>query len=339
MRRPILLSLSLIACGAIALSACGKEGAQSGSTDAEEYQAGPLDEYMSQLWSGEEWSEEKAKAEELQREELVAQCMQKEGFEYNPSTGNTFYSSSEDVEGPAWDSLEFAETYGYGIIDWPGRAEQEATMNAEQEEWVDPNADYVNSLSPSEQEAYYEVLHGPPMTQEEMDIANEEQTWEYNWETAGCYGWAQHEIGQDPGSSAWEDSEFEDLVEQINSMWETINTDSEMVALNREWLACMTTAGYTGITSKDESQQALYDVHNSLYWSEEREESLEPTQDQLDAFQEKEIAQAVADWKCTSEIKYNESVIKINHRVQQEFLDEHKAELDAWISKYGTNKG
>jgi hypothetical protein len=53
--------------------------------------------------------------------------------------------------------------------------------------------------------AYYEALYGPSPTEEEL---NDDGSYEWNWETAGCSGWAQHELnGEDP----WSSGEHQDL--------------------------------------------------------------------------------------------------------------------------------
>ena len=123
---------------------------------------GPLDKYLSVLWEGQDYTQEHYDKIDLQREELMAECMAKEGFEYVPNANSgTTVMSDDDQEGPAWDSLEFAQQYGYGVFDWPGSSGPDEAP-VDEEIYVDPNEDYVNSLSPSEQEAFYATLYGDP---------------------------------------------------------------------------------------------------------------------------------------------------------------------------------
>lgn len=176
----------------LALAGCSQAGSQSGTEEAE---TGPLDEYLAFLWEGEEWTEERYEAENLEREELIAECMKKEGFEYTPNPDSGGWVAADDVgDEPEWGSLEFAETYGYGIIDWPGAD----ALLEEPADYVDPNQDYVESLSVSEQDAYYATLYGEP--EEVTEGADSEDASEaYSWEENGCYGWADHQMnGDDP---------------------------------------------------------------------------------------------------------------------------------------------
>ncbi len=123
-----------------------------------------------------------------QIEEKVADCMVEQGFEYVPNTANGGSVSTDDV---AWepDDRAWVEQWGYGAVDNPYN-EQPVP---EADEYVDPNADYVASLSESEQTAYYEALNGPQPSEEDQ-AAMEDGTYDYDWTAAGCYGAAQHEV-------------------------------------------------------------------------------------------------------------------------------------------------
>ena len=176
MRRQLTSFTIMMTAGVLALAACSQGGGQqSGNTANEEAPMGPLDKYLSVLWEGQDYTQEHYDKIDLQREELMAECMAKEGFEYVPNANSgTTVMSDDDQEGPAWDSLEFAQQYGYGVFDWPGSSgDDEAPVD--EEIYVDPNEGYVNSLSPSEQEAYYATLYGEPQF-EEVDGAMRRST-------------------------------------------------------------------------------------------------------------------------------------------------------------------
>lgn len=129
MRTSVYLSAAVGVGAALILAACsGTDGEQSGSATANPDELGPLDKYLSSMWEGEEWTQEKYDAETLEREDMIAQCMAKDGFDYTPNleNGTTFVSDDGDVNAISWDSLEYAQIYGYGAIDWPGRPEEEA---------------------------------------------------------------------------------------------------------------------------------------------------------------------------------------------------------------------
>lgn len=333
-------ALALLSAATLVLTGC-TGGGESGSATLED---GPLSKYLSALWDGEEYTQEKLDAETKQTEELVAACMQKEGFEYTPNlqNGGTIYSPEEGEE-IAWDSLEFAEQYGYGIIDWPGMGEMQ---EEDPEEYVDPNQDYVEALSESEQQAYYEALHGPGLTEEEMAAMEEgDGGYEWDWTKNGCYGAAQHEIQSDAdnGMAAYEDPEFTDLFDAANEMWNEVydeeNPSDGVADLNREWADCMADAGHDGFTSPNAVQNALYEEYDQLQMPDgEDGEWQELGEADKKKFQEREIELALADRSCKQKVGYEDGVMKIQFDLEQKFVDAHKAELDALVAKHGVEK-
>src|SRR5690606_2364200 len=120
------------------------------------------------------------------------------GFEYTPvdwsaMNGGSFSSDELDVQ---WGTLEFAEQYGYGATTdpWGNQGEEVVDPGAEQEQFVDPNQEYVDSMSETEASAYYAALYGEqPEFDENADPEAEIET-EYSWEDAGCQGKASHEV-------------------------------------------------------------------------------------------------------------------------------------------------
>lgn len=330
MRRPLTLAAGLAAASALVLSACSSDGAQSGAK-AEEA-GGPLWEYMAAMWEGEDWNEDFQREQDRQREDLIAQCMAEQGFEYTPDTGNTFYySGDEDSDGPDWGTREFAEQYGFGVIDWPGMQEMEEQQ--EGQEYTDPNWDYVSTLSESEQNAFYEALHGPGPTEEEMALMEEDEDYMWQPEDQGCWGWAYQKVNEGTTIGFYDDPEFADLIEAMNAMWEDTQNDPEMVSLNTDWSACMVGAGYPEVTVRDDIHSWIYDQYSALMEGPTGE-WVELTPEQKEEFREFEIAAAVADWDCQKEVNWDKRYAEIDTRVQQEFLDAHKDQLDAALAKY-----
>lgn len=336
MRRPLTSLIALGAASVLALAGCaGGAGSQSGRSSVAEEELGPLDAYFSALWDQEEWTQERYDEENLRREELIAQCMTKEGFEYVPNTNNggtVMYE--DDYDGPAWDSLEFAERYGYGVVDWPGR-EDVVEDDSSYEEYVDPNQGYIDSLSESEQQAYFETLYGVPQEYEEP-LEGEEEVYEYDWEENGCWGWAENELNAGSVTNAWEDPEFEDLFAALEEMWTASQEAPDIVAANQEWVTCMDEAGFPGFVRQEDAMNSMYERQNQIYEdaSTDGEEWVEPDRALFDALQEEEIALATADWKCKDKVNYNERLRKADFQAQQDFVDTHRAQLDALVAKY-----
>lgn len=313
-------------------------GCSSGSKAPTEYEEGPLSKYLSALWDGEEWNEEKFQEDSLRTEELIAECMQKEGFEYTPDTQNSgMMVSSDDTDGPEWGSKEFAEQYGYGFQDSPGMTGGD---DDNQQEWTDPNADYVASLSESEQQAFYETLHGPGPTDEEFAQMEEDEDYSFSQDLSeqGCWGKAYAEVnaGQDNYTAASEDPEFADLFEGIDAVWNTEDND-EMIKLNGEWAACMADSGYAELKTPSDAHTLVMEELNSLYSSgdlEDPEDYQEPSEKDLAAAKAKEIEIATADFACNDKLDYMKKSTQIMHDEEQRFVDANKAKLDAMLAKY-----
>ncbi|WP_204261220.1 hypothetical protein [Blastococcus saxobsidens] len=309
------------------LSGCsGSDGDATASSERDD-ESSPLTEYLNAVYGGDltpEEQERKFTEEQERAEELVAQCMQEQGFEYTPSSTGGAYLSGDGTE---WepDDREWVTQYGYGAINSPF---SEAPMP--EEETVDPNADYVQSLSESEQTAFYEALYGPMPSEDEMP---EEVATEYDWTTAGCQGAAQHEVaGEDPSQS----EEFRPLFDAINELYSGTASWPGMAELDDEWSACMDASGHGGFATQMDAQESINEAVNELYenvgMSDDGMPTGEPDQAAFDALAEREVELALADLDCREEIDYADRAAEITREVEQQFIDDHKTELDALVA-------
>lgn len=326
----------------VALTGCsgGGNGGGGGST---EWTPGALDEFTATIYGysldDDERSQEEMQAESDRQnakvEELVATCMQEQGFDYTPQENNggtVLVGDDLDVE---WGTLEFAQKYGYGISTDPWGSQDQPV---ETEEYVDANQEYRDSMSESEQVAYDEALYGPP-----VEYVEGEEATEYDWTSAGCYGSAQHEV-YDSGDAG---TDYADLEDEINRFYETVQADSRVTELDNAWASCMADEGFDGLTNVNEANNALYDEYNELQgwddpeytaqaeswdWEANPDGPPAPEVDEakLKAFTDKEIAQAVADFTCQKNVDYIAKRQEVDHELQQEFVDQHRTELQAW---------
>jgi hypothetical protein len=325
--RPALVPLSAVAAVALLLSGCGGSEAEAGATPDAAEQTSPLSEYLDAVYGGDlspEEQERKFAEEQEQTEELVAQCMQEQGFEYTPATASSTFMSSSDVEYEP-DERDWVAQYGYGAINSPYNEEP-----MPEEEYVDPNADYVASLSESEQMAFNEALHGPMPDEDEIA---EDGSYEYDWTTAGCYGAAQHEVA---GEDLSQSEEFSSLFEAIDALYADTASWPGMAELDGEWATCMEAAGHGGYATQLDAQNSFYEELNEIYEnvgvSEDGTPTGEPDQAALDALAEREVELALADLDCREEVDYRDRSTEINREVEQQFVDDHKAELDALVA-------
>ena len=283
------------------------------STPAEE---SPLSQYFSSVYGSDlstEEQEERYREDEREREDLMAQCMSEEGFEYIPNLQSGSFSSG----GMEWepDSREWVSQYGYGMINYPGRDEPMT-----EDQYVDANSDYVESLSESERNAFYEALHGPGPDEETM--ASDEPM-EWDWTTAGCYGWAENERGvEDPFSS----EEHAPLMEALNKFYEDAMNSPEFAEIDAAWASCMTDAGHPGFSTQYEAQNSVGDESNALY---EDNPEAGPDEALMTALSEKEIELALVDLDCREETDYRDRQQEIQAEKEQQFVDDHKEQLEA----------
>lgn len=341
--RPSRPLVAVTALAVLALAGCtSSDGGGGSSSPADDWVPGPLDEYQARIFGyslDDDRSDEELQAESDQKnrevEELVAVCMQDQGFDYTPVENNGGMVTSDDLD-VEWGTLEFAEQYGYGISTDPwGSADMPDT------EWVDPNQEYLESMSEGEAAAYSEALYGAPTE----PTGDEEEVVEYDWTTAGCYGAAQHEVYE----GGVEDDEFSAVQAELDRYYETVEADPRIAELESAWSSCMADEGYDALTSMGTSQDGLYTEWNTLQgwddpeylalsetwdWEAEPDGPPAPEADEaaVAAFTEKEIAQAVADLRCQDEVDYMAERMTIDHELQQEFVDQHGAELEAWAT-------
>jgi hypothetical protein len=340
---PRILTAAAAAALVLTLSACGGGDEPAGSATPE---PGPIDKLFEDMYA--DYNEEDANAQQVEIEELTAQCMAEQGFDYTPVDYSSMNGGAMgDFEEPEeeWGTIEFAKKWGYGATTNPWGGGSEPVPVEDGAEWVDPNQEYVEAMSETEQQAYYAALYGeqPEMTEEEM----EEYVW--TWEDSGCSGWAQHEIyGDAMGGSP--DSEFADLEEEMGRMWEASTSDPRMAEIEAEWAACMSDAGYPNLAKVGDAETIIYDQTNAIYEdaytdvapdaTEEDYRAVEASiQDALAAITAEEIETATADFTCREAVKYTETQQEINLEYQQEFYDAHKEELEAYAESMKSTRG
>lgn len=329
--------LAALAATAMVFVLAGCSGPSSGGDLS--YEDSPLNKYLSAAYGGDLSPEEQQKLSEerqAQTEELVAKCMAEEGFEYAPNTdnGSGMMTSADGDWEP--EKREWVEKYGYGMINSPfAEKQQEAT----EEEYVDPNQDYVESLSESEQTAFYETLYGPTPDEEEM---GEDGSYEYRWEDAGCQGWAQHEV-EGENADPFQSEEFADLRTKMEEFWTSSQASPEFSELNSAWAACMDDAGEPGFTTQQDAIQSIIDEQTALYDAAYGDGS-EPVDTESADFEdpnesaamkelgEREIELALVDLECREKTSYAKKSLEIQFALEEKFVADNKAELEAFKS-------
>lgn len=318
------LALTLAACGS------GPAGAPDDGTSPEEEAMGPLSKMFMEAYG--ELDEDSMTQQQARMEQLVAECMAEQGWEYTPVDYSQIDGGMVAIEedGPEWGTEEYAQELGYGIATWDTtEATAEPVPEGEDAEWQDPNSEYVESLSETAQEEYYAALHGPQPSIEDMESGE----WEYDPANAGCYGKASEEVfnpGGEDGQNVFEDPKFEALIEDISRIYEQAEDDPRIAELRSEWTACMAEAGYAGLASPDDARDGIMTEYDAMW------QDGEPGGPALEALQEKERAVALADFRCAKESDVDALMIEIQHELEQDFIDAHRAELEELLAAMRT---
>ncbi len=317
--RSVPFTVAAAAGALLLLSACSGGSGSDAGKDASAKE-GPLEAYIKPVTSA--YDNIDYEKMQVEQENIIASCMQEAGFEYTPQDVSSISTAWDDEL--EWGSEEFAEKYGYGYSSGPRSEDGE-------EEWVDPNADYVAAMSESERAAYEAALWGEP----QGDSLDEDAEYEWDWTKAGCYGKASNDT-YGATYSAYEDPAFVDLQEEMGRLYEKVEADPKLAALDADWSACMNDAGFD-FAKVSEASESISEAYNALW------EAADPDTGSIDKtaeadLREKEMATAIADAKCQTKVGYQKKAREVQFALEQEFVDTHKAELDAWIEQYATEK-
>jgi hypothetical protein len=174
--------------------------------------------------------------QELEIQEQVADCMKAEGFEYTPVDWS---AQMPETDVDMSDPKAYGEKYGYGVMYNYETYELGNNSGEGGVSFEDPNMEYVNSLSPAEQEAYNKALYGdpriweqPPTTAAGGDSAEPAVGVAPPLDQQGCDGQARLAVmGEDPAS----DPEVQNM---LNDFFQSQQNDPRLEAMVADWAEC-----------------------------------------------------------------------------------------------------
>lgn len=282
----------------LGVSACGGAGPDHASPDPTPTQSaavtpGPLEEYLG--WTGEK-TKEQFLADLVWRENRTAACMAEQGFDYWPVV-----PAPQDVtqgSGPAlYGSAEFVAEYGYGIWDTSDEAYSFG--------WTadgSANQDYRAAMSAAEAAAYDEAYMGVD------DGTGVRQ--------GGCIESADLPQGDDATS-------LTTIRDDAIAFYDGISGDPRMAEVDAAWASCLADQGYTFA-----DPQAAQDSVSEQYMAA-TSDGTAPPPDVVAAGHEAEVRLATADHACRASTDWTRRHREIELELQQEYVDAHRADLDA----------
>ncbi|MCS5713126.1 hypothetical protein NVV95_01025 [Herbiconiux sp. CPCC 205716] len=326
---PVLVTALL---GALAAGLAGCAGGPPGTVGPTSAES-PLTPYYDALYGNS--SEEELQQRNDTVQTTAAACMKEQGFPYEPDPGSGISVQDAPSGGADWGSREFAEQYGYGVVSSP------YAPTTGDEEWVDPNAGYLATLSEGERAAWEQALYGQPVEPASGAVP----VWD--WTTAGCMGKAFHEADLASGAAVG-DPEFQGLVDELNGLSDEAASVDAVVTAERAWSDCLASAGHPGYEHRADPSADFSERFSALTRPDDPGDQAagdqatggdHPDVDQsaLDALQDEEIATAVADFDCAQSSRHDELLAAEQHRVEQAFVDRNRAALDALVAKHGRN--
>ncbi|MDR2373049.1 MAG: hypothetical protein LBD77_02870 [Bifidobacteriaceae bacterium] len=297
---------------------------------------------------------------EVKQEEFIAGCMKEAGFEYYPSGVDPAEGGESDIslgeDGRLWvawlpDDLAEVERYGYGY--WvPG--DSMAVQVADESVEPDANSVYVAALSPSAAQAYRVALMGAELAA--YDLADFESV--AVPDMGGCMG-AANEAHPYPVAQEMEESPtalYKDLLDlmydQARDLYsQTFLRRAEVDALNDEWWDCFE-LDFPGARPLPDprldpafvaEQMANNGEFNgpSYAWdmaisTNAEGEHFNPGPEGKQAPAEfasltgtpREIAIAVADYRCRQETDYVDRLLALQRQAHEQFIAAHQTDLE-----------
>ncbi len=209
---------------------------------------------------------------EMEAQQKVATCMAAEGFDYIPFVPSDIGGGMVFDES---DQEEYVKTYGFGVSTW---VLQDQAMNEgdfEDPYANDPNTAIVEAMDEFEQEEYYRVLYGgepeiitntPP---EELEAMTEEELMAFydeayaNWQPDGC----QNQAYEDLYGGGADMNFYDEFGEDLDAMYQLVDSDDRIAAAQAEWSSCMAAKGYD-YADQDEMYAYFYGTEVNGQWIE-----------------------------------------------------------------------
>ncbi len=239
------LSIGAVSCaGLLIASGCG-----SNAETAEGERTSAIDAYLGTDFFGDFDSdsiEQDFAAQQREAEEAIAACMKREGFEYTPSdnSASVGFVLEGDLE---YGTPEWTEKYGFGITTQrfgqsevgPELVGYDDSAFANDDEFVDPNQEYIESLDQAGQDAYYAALFGDQDGFGTAESFEEEGIQEVeSYEPSGCQGEA---LGSGPTDFF---AFFDEFGDELDELLTDVEADPKFVSKLDDVQACVTEAGY-----------------------------------------------------------------------------------------------
>ncbi|MFI5691445.1 hypothetical protein ACIA58_06360 [Kribbella sp. NPDC051586] len=332
----------------LAVAGCGNDKAPVASGDQNSDKS-PLAEYMGDGFAsssgggfkiavragGSQQPSEEELAKQRKVEDATAACMKAAGFDYVavPPEQNAKSKFTDAFNLPP---DKFAQQYGYGIstIDWSKAGDDDSN----------PNTKIRAALSPAAQKAYDKALNGPNATGNGTVVVQGSGGGPASTgqQDLGCRGKAVEQVYGKGEDRAADFKKFDSLFKDIQALQKRIESDQRVVDATSTWSDCLADAGHAGFKKVDDPRNQVQQKLDALTGNKPPAKGSGPAKtitgppsfDKVDSaklteLRKFEIDLAVADQKCKAK-GYDDAYKKVQYDAEKEFVDQHKAELEAY---------
>ncbi len=256
-------------------------------------------------------------ARQERREALVAACMVDKGWEYTPRILPQAQPASQAEAPTGPQGKEYAEQYGYGMLDGPDASSSEPSAAPH------PNDVFVATLSETEKAAYEKDLWG--YTSED-EVASEDDEATDDPAAASCTGKADAEVGDAFAAmeAVYDDPQHADLLASLERIWKDADQSPAVLEATADWASCMADAGIGDAPDPDALYVALQDQLSEVYGDADGE----PDPSAVAEFKKQEIRTAVADHECRASAAYEEKRAKAGLDAEKAFYESHRDALE-----------
>ncbi|WP_123732933.1 hypothetical protein [Rathayibacter sp. PhB152] len=117
-------------------------------------------------------------------------------------------------------------------------------------------------------------------------------------------------------------------MDALNEFYTDLQSVPELADLDAAWSSCLSDAGYPGFATPYDAVNSISDKLTAVY-DAAGDQVVEPTDPKLVAVKDEEIELALADLDCREKTDYTAVHKKVQDALEQRFIDDHRAELDA----------
>lgn len=271
----------------------------------------------------------------LSRDELIAECMADEGFEYWPDDDGAAGGPAED------DGNAAASRDGYGIV---GDYSDLDPLSATDAPPPSRNEAYAAAMPAAEYDAYALALYGT-IWDEIAAAAQRGEELGWDWRRGGCEGAATHTSGTvEPADAEGGWTPYDEQLAAMEALPLQVDDTDEWARVVERWSGCMADAGFTVASWDDAVAQVMAEYDALIASSQPEIVSLEetvwveadqsglPDPDAYEELRDRERSMATADVDCRERTGAEAERAAIQRDLEQQFLAEHREELDAMLS-------